>query len=58
VRAGLRLEHDIRIARKRVQRLMKEAGISGVLAHKRRRTTVRVPGIRVAPDLPRLVGMP
>ena len=30
---------------------MKAAGISGLLARKRRRTTVRLPGVRVAPDL-------
>ncbi|MGZ6576572.1 MAG: DDE-type integrase/transposase/recombinase, partial [Solirubrobacteraceae bacterium] len=37
--------------RKRVERLMKAAGISGLLPRKRRRTTVRLPGVRVAPDL-------
>jgi putative transposase len=51
VHAELRLEHGIRVGRKRVERLMKAAGISGVLARKRRRTTVRLPGVRVAPDL-------
>ena len=51
VHAELRLEHDIRVARKRVARLMKAAGISGVLSRKRRRTTVRLPGLRVAADL-------
>jgi putative transposase len=30
---------------------MRAAGISGVLPRKRRRTTVRLPGLRVAPDL-------
>ena len=30
---------------------MRDAGISGVVARKRRRTTVRLPGVRVAPDL-------
>jgi hypothetical protein len=30
---------------------MKAAGISGLLPRKRRRTTVRLPGVRVAPDL-------
>jgi transposase InsO family protein len=47
----LRLEHQIRVGRKRVERLMRAAGISGVLPRKRRRTTVRPPGLRVAPDL-------
>jgi len=51
VHAELRLEHGIRVGRKRVERLMKAAGISGLLARKRRRTTVRLPGVRVAPDL-------
>ena len=51
VHAELRLEHGIRVGRKRVERLMREAGISGVLPRKRRRTTVRLPGLRVPPDL-------
>jgi len=51
VHAELRLEHDIRVGRKRVERLMNAAGISGVVPRKRRRTTVRLPGVRVAPDL-------
>ena len=51
VHAELRIEHGIRIGRKRVERLMKAAGISGLLPRKRRRTTVRLPGVRVAPDL-------
>jgi len=51
VHAELRIEHGIRVGRKRVARLMKAAGISGVLPRKRRRTTVRLPGLRVAPDL-------
>jgi transposase InsO family protein len=51
VHAELRLEHGVRVGRKRVERLMKAAAISGVLARKRRRTTVRLPGVRVARDL-------
>lgn len=51
IHAELRLEHGIHVGRKRVQRLMRAAGISGVLPRKRRRTTVRLPGLRVAPDL-------
>ena len=51
IHAELRLEHGIRVGRKRVERLMKAAGISGVVARKRRRTTIRLPGTRVAPDL-------
>ena len=51
VHAELRLEHGIRVGRKRVERLMRAAGISGFVARKPRRTTVRLPGVRVAPDL-------
>jgi putative transposase len=51
IHAELRLEHGIRVGRKRVERLMRDAGISGLVARKRRRTTVRLPGVRVAPDL-------
>jgi putative transposase len=51
VHAELRMEHGIRVGRKRVERLMHLAGISGVLPRKRRRTTVRAPGLRMAPDL-------
>jgi putative transposase len=51
IHADLRLEHQIGVGRKRVERLMKAAGISGVLPRKRRRTTVRIPGLRVPPDL-------
>jgi putative transposase len=51
VHAELRLEHRISVGRKRVERLMRAAGISGVLPRKRRRTTVRLPGLRGAPDL-------
>src|SRR3954470_12479744 len=40
-----------RIARKRVERLMRQAGISGLRARKRGRTTIRVPGVRVCEDL-------
>jgi putative transposase len=53
VHAELRLGHDIRVSRKRVERLMRRAGISGLVTRKRGRTTVRVPGVRVADDLVR-----
>jgi len=36
-----------RLGRKRVERLMRAAGLSGLVAHRRGRTTVRVPGVRV-----------
>jgi putative transposase len=51
IHAELRLEHNIRVGRKRVARLMKAAGISGVRPRKRGRTTIRVPGIEPATDL-------
>jgi putative transposase len=39
------------VSRKRVERLMRQAGISGLVRRKRARTTVSVPGVRVADDL-------
>jgi putative transposase len=51
VHAELRLRYGIRVGRKRVERLMRQAGISGLIARKRGRTTIRVPGVRVADDL-------
>jgi putative transposase len=51
VHADLRLAHGIRVGRKRVERLMGLAGISGAPQRRRRRTTVRLEGVRVAPDL-------
>jgi putative transposase len=51
IHAELRLEHGIRVGRKRVERLMRQAGLSGLLTRKRGRTTIRVPGVRVVDDL-------
>ena len=51
IHADLRLAHGIRVSRKRVERLMRAAGISGLVRRKRGRTTIRVPGVRVADDL-------
>ena len=51
VTAELRLGEGVVVSRKRVQRLMRAAGISGLVARKRGRTTIRVPGVRVADDL-------
>jgi putative transposase len=51
IHAELRLARGIRVGRKRVERLMRAAGISGLVARKRGRTTIRVPGVRVADDL-------
>jgi putative transposase len=51
VTADLRLGHGVVVSRKRVQRLMRRAGLSGLVARRRGRTTIRVPGVRVADDL-------
>jgi putative transposase len=49
--ADLVLDDGERIGRKRVERLMRQAGLSGLITKKYRATTVRVPGVRVAEDL-------
>lgn len=41
----------INVSKKRVHRLMKKAGISGVVKRKKGKTTVRIPGIETAADL-------
>ncbi|HME02904.1 MAG TPA: IS3 family transposase, partial [Solirubrobacteraceae bacterium] len=51
VQAELRLGQGVEVSRKRVRRLMRRAGISGLVRVKRGRTTIRVPGVRVADDL-------
>jgi putative transposase len=51
VQAELRLGQGIRVSRKRVARLMRQAGLSGLVTKRRGRTTIRVPGVRVADDL-------
>jgi putative transposase len=51
VHAELAMGDGERVGRKRVERLMRQAGISGLVARKRGRTTVRVPGVRVCDDL-------
>ena len=51
IQAELRMARGVRVGRKRVERLMKMAGISGLVTRKRGRTTIRVPGVRVADDL-------
>jgi putative transposase len=51
IHAELRIEHDVRVGRKRVARLMKAAGISGVRPRKRWKTTIWIPGITPASDL-------
>ncbi len=49
--AELRLGEGVVVSRKRVQRLMRAAGVSGLTRVKRGRTTIRVPGVRVCEDL-------
>jgi putative transposase len=49
--ADLVLDDGERIGRKRVERLMRQAGLSGLISKKYKATTVRVPGVRVAEDL-------
>ena len=51
IHAELRIEHDVRVGRKRIARLMKAAGISGVRPRKHWKTTIRIPGITPATDL-------
>ena len=41
----------IRVGRKRVERLMRQAGLSGTVKRRRGKTTIRIPGVRVADDL-------
>jgi putative transposase len=51
VHAELRLADGIRVGHKRVERLMRTHGLSGLIPKRRGRTTIRVPGVRVADDL-------
>jgi putative transposase len=51
VHAELRLEDDVHVGRKRVERLMRRAGLSGQVKRRRGKTTIRVQGVRTAPDL-------
>jgi putative transposase len=51
IHAELRLQFGVRGGRKRVERLVRQAGISGLVQRKRGRETIRVPGVRVADDL-------
>jgi putative transposase len=44
-------EEGIRVGRKRVERLMRQAELSGYVKRRSYKTTIRVPGVRVASDL-------
>jgi transposase len=50
VHAALR-HRGVRVGRRRVERLMRRLGLSGLVPKRFRRTTIRVPGVRVAGDL-------
>ncbi len=52
IHAELR-HRGVRVSRKRVARLMRAAGLSGMVRRRRGKTTIRVPGIATAPDLVR-----
>jgi putative transposase len=51
IHAELRLGDGVRVGRKRVERLMRQAAITGMVRRKRGRTTISVPGVRVCEDL-------
>jgi putative transposase len=51
IHAELVLADGERLGRKRVERLMRAAGISGLVRRRRGRTTIRVPGVWVCEDL-------
>jgi putative transposase len=44
-------DEGVRIGRKRVARLMRNAGLSGYVKRRKGLATIRVPGVRVADDL-------
>jgi putative transposase len=52
IHAELR-HRGVRVGRKRVGRLMRQARLSGLVRRRKGRTTIRVPGIATAPDLVR-----
>jgi putative transposase len=51
VHAELALEHGVRVGEKRVARLLAGAGLEGIPARRKARTTLCVAGVRCAPGL-------
>jgi putative transposase len=51
IHAELQMADGMRISKKRVERLMRQAGISGLIGRRRAKTTIRVPGVGVCEDL-------
>jgi len=51
IHAELRFADNLRVGLTRVERLMREANISGLVKRRRGRTTISVPGVRTAADL-------
>ncbi|MGO9971641.1 MAG: IS3 family transposase [Solirubrobacteraceae bacterium] len=51
VHAELALAEGVHVGRKRVERPMASAGLQGIPVQRKARTTVRVAGVRTAPDL-------
>jgi putative transposase len=51
IHAELREADNIRVGRQRVERLMRKAGVSGLVKRRRGKTTISVPGVRTASDL-------
>jgi putative transposase len=51
IHAELALGDGERVSRKRVERLMRQAGLAGLVPRRRGGTTIRVPGVRVCEDL-------
>ncbi len=51
IHAELRHADNLGVGRKRVERLMRNAGISGLVKRRRGKTTISVPGVRTASDL-------
>ncbi len=50
IHAELR-HRGVRVGRKRVERLMRRHSLSGLVKRRKGKTTIRVPGVRPAPDL-------